>query len=269
MENSHRVKCIYINSLTHTVEYVERDIQEGISSNGFEYEGVFTLQDHTHYYGLHYNSMTGHHIPRGTSYDHGFLWANFDHDGSIRGRDYYKEVIGNGLLVKFKHRDKQVPIDVDLPLEWVKERIFEFTAGVNRMIPEFTCMLSQKFDDPSVYELLLRVENRDLIEQEYDLHFDKPIRQLTPQMVTFSINYDEVTIIIGKVTDLDDKIRVMIIRNDERDLKQVAAVTISANKASFWIKHSLESFFKDRLINDQLREKGMLSPATSKDNSIA
>lgn len=263
--NTHKVKCILVNSKDRKVEYVYCDITDSRPPTEFE-----TSHSHPFWYNdlkvdhyFHYNSASPSMISSSRPKDKGYIWstAHYQEEPKELGEldTEFIEGFGDGLIVAYREskqgRRREHPIDIELPLEWVERRISEYTDGYNRQVPEFTCMFSPKFDEPDEYELLLRVENKERLGWHYDIRFDRPIKQLTSQILTFSLEYNEITIIIGKVQSQDQLTRVMIIRNDQADLSQVASITIAAHKAPSWIKNRLESFFRQIFFENKLKKE--------------
>lgn len=252
--NTHNVKCIRVNSTTRKVEYVDLAISESESWKDLEttHSTLVHLEGSKLVYFFHYTPVGPSMMGSPTPQDKGYVWITSDFNKDPEEIDdfsnHFIEGYGDGYITAHKKSRKQfdrgMPVDIDLTSEWVEKRVSEYTDGYNRQVPEFTCMISPKFDEPNEYELLLRIENKDRLYWQYETKFDKPVKQLTPQILTFSLEYNEITIIIGKIQDMSHQTRVMIIRNDQADLSQIASITIAAHKAPSWIKVRLEAYFR-------------------------
>jgi hypothetical protein len=172
----------------------------------------------------------------------------------------FTAIFGNAILASYKQKrtkDKglvRTPIDVDISLEDAHLLVGEFNNGIWWRIPEFTCMLNESFAYEG-YELLLRMENEGFLYGHYAQELTKPIQTLNSQMITFEFNYHEVTIITGRIENLEQYVRVEIFESDRSDLRCIAAATMVANKVPSWIRDRLRAHFFEKLVKEPFVKK--------------
>lgn len=170
----------------------------------------------------------------------------------------YRAKVGpNGRREKGTFRDE--PTDFPWSLEAVRRRIPEWTRGVLRRLPEFTCMLESRFDDPSQLELLLRIDNEHVLNSVYDriygMDFERElIRHLSPQLLAVSVGGYDLQIVMGRAGSKADLVKASIYRIGDPRLPLVDSVSLMAQKIPQWICMTLERFFTDELVTKKAEE---------------
>lgn len=296
------VKCIEIDPFTETVRYVQKEVPDHwddfhgprephpngtmISRPNRKGNMLHPHLDSTskRFYCLYYQDMD----PKDEMavQDRGFMYltSDFSTEAELeeaKGNWYSSRFIavGKAWVIAWdeeKRHDKKIPspgktVDIDLPLDYFQKRIAEWTNGIFNMVPEFTCMLSEKFDEPGVYEILLRLENKDALSEFYETKFTKPLQHVNSQIITFEFDWQELTIITGKIpSDSNAKIRVAIFRTDTLELKQLDACTMAAHKVPIWIKRTLERHFEWTYVWSKVPDKlrAVQAPNTQTEESI-
>ncbi len=265
------VKCIKIDSKNETVTYVnvEIEVQGSRLNNPLGYEEGYMVycakHNRTESIVMYFDDGTiddPKKIPR-----HGFLyWSsalepqcekmNFsDYQGSCRA------VIGDALIVTYKEEKKNgkriglsIPIDTTLSLENAARLVGKYNEGIESRLPDFTCLINERFSHPG-YEILLRLENEEELGSLYDDVLDQPIRNLSPQILTFSFAYHEITVITGRIENLDEKVQISIFESDRADLRCLASCTLAANKIPAWVNGRLRDYYFNTLVAAPLNKK--------------
>lgn len=224
---------------------------------------------------LHYNKADPENL--GGCERHGFVF-NTEHpdDDSEHPPEIWElespgaDVAGEALLVAYidplvmgrgNKKQKELfsePVDVPWSREFVRSRIKIWTRGVLRRLPEITCMLAPRFDDPTQYELLLRVENADAMHLVYYWiygdDFIEHVQHLSPQLVSLTLGKYDLRIVIGRIGSPKDQVRVSIYQLNHSRLPLVDSVAIAAEKIPRWIVSTLDRFFEEELVNKIIRK---------------
>ncbi len=266
MTASKKVKCIRIDAVTKSIHYVDYEVpSEDFSHQLPDFQKRVFARDesarieekisHLLYY-KEGRISDPRDLPRS-----GFL---FRHGGDLKNEfnpliDHFTAVSGNALLVAYENpfngrEAPPIPCDVQLSLDEVRRMIPEYTNGVLWKLPDFTCILNESFSERG-YELLLRIEIDALLYTQYMQEVTKPVRMLSPQIVNFAFQWNEITIITGKIESLEDKARVVIYEAGTSELKQVAACTLCSSKIPGWVQERLRDYFFEKMIALPFKKK--------------
>lgn len=261
------VKCIKIDAKNKSINYVNLEIEKegrGRAAYPLGYKKGYSIYHEK----LKRNESVVIYFKDGSIDDpkkipnYGFLyWSDALHGTNLDKKfehhsASYQIVVGDALIVTYKDKrfksksTESTPIDTKLSLKDAARLVPEYTNGIERKLPDFTCLINERFSQ-SGYEILLRLENEDEMNSIMK-ELNEPIRNLSPQMLTFSFAYRELTIMTGKIYDLDDKVQVSIIESDRADLRCVAACTLAANKIPNWIKGRLRDYYFNALVAEKL-----------------
>lgn len=177
----------------------------------------------------------------------------------IAPRHQIMDCAGFGLLVAFElvqdedDPDETVPgnpIDLEWDASEAARYLASWTAGTQSQYPIFKCALREKFNEPWKWQLNLRLDNRDELEAWYNVILDQPVRHLSPEVIDFTLAGRELTVMCGRVSGKDSKVRIVVLRTDEPQMRQVAAATLGFEKAADWLAGQLNRFFRDEFLPD-------------------
>lgn len=282
--NVSMVKCIYIDSRNKSVTARMVRPAEGedawIRFPGFQKSRMIDfepgkaspLEEDKIRHVLYYKEgfpQSAKEIPRT-----GFFWRD-PKDWSGGSFDVTTEdctaLVGNALVASYRAEKglrKMTPIDTTLTLEEVSRGVAEWNDGIYAKVPRFTCMLNKAFAETG-YELLLRMENE---AEMYGLHpayiLTKPIRMLSPQIISFAFNYDEVIIVTGHIGSPGQKVRCEIFDSNRPDLRCIAAATLAAERLPHWVQDRLRNHFFEQLIAKPFNRR-LESRTRSRSQSVA
>lgn len=260
------VKCIKIDSKNKNLKYLDVDIpiaeERSFLPKGFK-EGIglggslkYTLGQSIFVYHWDATVDDPKKIPNyGCWLQTQALFTEFVQE--YRGP--FKRIYGDALIVvyeKSKNEEKYgqlvnraYPIDSTLSLEEASRLVGKYTNGVEDHIPDFTCLVTESFAQRG-FEISLRIENEEI----FPSGLDRPIRNLTPQILTFTFCKQEITIITGKISNMGDKVQVSIFESGRADLRCIASCTLAANKIAGWVKGRLTDYYFNLLVAEPFFE---------------
>ena len=268
------VKCIKIDSKNKNLNYVDLDIpvSEGYDFHPMGYKeavGIggcakYTLGRSIIVYHEDGSIEDPKKIP-----NYGFwLWSDmlkkeYVDIKALGYRGSVESIYGDALIVSYAEERKNGrkngqlvgrahPIDSTLTLEEASRLVGKYTNGIEDELPDFTCLVSEGFSQPG-YEILLRLENEELFP--FGLGLSQPIRNLTPQILTFTFCKKEITVMTGKITDLNDKVQVSIFESGRADLRCLASCTLAANKIPGWVNGRLKDYYFNLLVTEPFLEE--------------
>ena len=256
------VNCIHIDAKNKTINPISLDIpfdDNGPRSYPLGYKDGYVVfydgikrNEHTTIYYNDSNIKDPKHV-----LNYGFLYWSDALTGSNKKCTFservgqYRAINGDALIVSYKKKAEKnktlyTPVDVAITPNDAARLIGEFTDGIQRRLPDFTCMVNEKFSKTG-YEILLRIENEEEMYSQYDDELTQPIRNLTPQIITFGLNHNEITIMTGRIDNLDQIVQVSIFESDRADLRCIASCKLAANKIPSWVRGRLRDFFLEHV----------------------
>lgn len=182
---------------------------------------------------------------------HGFfLWpealqSRYNNKNYSDLKSIVQPIIGHAIIVNYeesisdkKPKRRYTAVDTTVTLEEAARLVVEYTSGIETFLPEFTCMIAENTEQSGL-EIMLRLEN----EGGPQTDLDRPIKNLSPQLVNFSLGGREITIMTGRISDLNEKVHIGIYESNRADMRCVGACTLAADKIPGWVKNRLEDFF--------------------------
>lgn len=253
------VKCIKIDTKNKEVRYEYLDSMEVSRRYKYEFKLVTANQTYAETSVICTDDLTID-DPKNIPHHGFFLWLE-----AFQSRYKNKKfggsncpanpIIGDAVVMSFKPEvihgkptGGHTVVDTTISLETAGRLVIGYNNGVEYFLPEFTCMLNERESEPystPCYEILLRLEGEFTNSQ---LLLDKRIECLSPQIVTFSLHNQEIMIVTGRISNLDEKVHVAIYEAHRADMRCIGACTLAANKIPSWVKGRLEDFFYNHII---------------------
>lgn len=253
------VKCIKIDTKNKEIRYENMDSMEVSRRYKEEIKLITANQTYAETSVICFDDLTID-DPKNIPHHGFFLWLEAFHaryKNKVFGGSNCpaNPIIGDAVVMSFKPEvvhgkptGRHTVVDTSVSLEAASRLVIGYNNGVEYFLPEFTCMLnecdSEPYSVPS-YEIQLRLEGEFTNPQ---LLLDKRIQNLSPQIVTFSLYNQEIMIVTGRISNLEEKVHVAIYETHRADMRCIGACTLAANKIPGWVKGRLEDFFRNHII---------------------
>lgn len=249
------VKCIKIDTKNKEVRYEYLDSVEVGRRYKYEFKLVTANQTYPETSVICTDDTTID-DPKNIPHHGFFLWleafqSRYKNKKFNESRCPANPIVGDAVVMSFKPEvvqgkptGRHTVVDTSLSLEAVARLVIGYNNGVEVFLPEFICMLSECSSEPG-YEIKLRLDDEDSNPQRF---LDAPIQHLNSQVVTFSLHNQEIMIVTGRVTNLEEKVHVAIYEASRADMRCIGACTLVANKIPSWVKGRLQDFFYNHII---------------------
>ncbi len=265
---THKVKCIYFDSLNKELRFEVRELPETTRySDAPGFEKAMVMDRGRQIKRRRFDTMVHYRNPVFQAKDiprYGLLWRHETMEEKSQepfNRDdhRYTLICGDALIVSYdsttkKNGEAAIPVDVTMTLEEAEWHVGEWCEGILERLPDFSCILNESFSERG-YEILLRVNNEGEMYGMYAEDLTRPMRMLAPQIINFEYQFEEVTIITGFIDDPNKNTRVTILESGTSNLRTIAECTLAAHKIPKWIEARLQDFFFEKLVVARFNRK--------------